>query len=130
MIVLVSGSREGFTYQEFCDIFEDKYKDVKVTELIAGGARGIDRYAKMYAKEKNLEFTEMLADWDGQGKRAGSIRNTDMAVHLMELRDAGYKVSVIALRYDSSSGTTDMIKKAMKFKFDVFVFDKKLFDFS
>lgn len=129
MIVLVSGSRVGFTYQEFCREFDKRYKNIDVTEIIAGGARGVDFFAKRYARENNITFTEMLADWDNLGKRAGSVRNTDMALYLMECRDAGgFEVSVLALRYDHSSGTTDMIKKATKFKLEVYVFDKDSVD--
>lgn len=43
--------------------------------IISGGARGADTYARLFAKEHNLELTEYLPDYDKYGKVAPLIRN-------------------------------------------------------
>lgn len=60
MIVLVSGSREGFTYKEFIKHFEENLDVNKIEEIVAGGARGIDTFAKLYSKGKELNLLRCL----------------------------------------------------------------------
>lgn len=47
-------------------------------EIISGGAKGADTLAIKFAKEYNLNYKIMNADWDKYGKKAGIIRNADM----------------------------------------------------
>lgn len=126
MQVLVSGSREGFTYKEFVKEFKATFKGIRIDGITAGGARGIDSYAKVYAVRNGIPFNQMDADWDKHGKKAGSLRNIDMAEHMKSL---GCDVHVLALRFDYSSGTTHMIKTAQKYDFKLTVIDKDSVDF-
>ena len=48
-------------------------------EIVSGMARGADRIAYNLAKEMGLEVHEFPADWENFGKRAGYLRNTQMA---------------------------------------------------
>ena len=43
--------------------------------IISGGARGADTYARLFAKEHNLELIEYLPEYDKYGKVAPLIRN-------------------------------------------------------
>jgi hypothetical protein len=45
------------------------------TEVISGGARGADTYAREFAHKYNLPITEYLPDYDKYGKTAPLIRN-------------------------------------------------------
>ena len=45
------------------------------TEVISGGARGADTYAREFAHKYNLPLTEYLPDNDKYGKTAPLIRN-------------------------------------------------------
>lgn len=74
------------------------------TEIVSGGADGVDSCAKQFAEENDLPYTEFEADWDEHGKSAGPIRNAQMA----EYADAG-----IAVWDGQSSGTRDMIEKLL-----------------
>lgn len=46
-----------------------------ITEIISGGAIGVDSLAKKYANENNIEIIEFFPNWKKYGKSAGVIRN-------------------------------------------------------
>jgi hypothetical protein len=70
----IVGSR-GFTdYETFC-IFISDYITKEVDTIVSGGARGADYLAKKYAKEHQLKYIEIPAQWDKYGKSAGYRRN-------------------------------------------------------
>lgn len=46
-----------------------------VTEIVSGGARGIDTCAKRYALSNNLKYTEFLPQYDLYGRGAPLKRN-------------------------------------------------------
>lgn len=130
MIVLVSGSRKGFKYREFVEHFEDQIDVSKVVEIVAGGAKGIDIMAKCYAVKNNIKFTEMFADWDVLGNKAGVLRNIDMLEYVKGKAVCRADIKVIAFRHDFSSGTTHMIKTAKAMGLDLIIVDKNSFDFN
>lgn len=43
--------------------------------IVSGGARGADTYARLFAKEHNLELIEFLPDYERYGRKAPLIRN-------------------------------------------------------
>jgi hypothetical protein len=45
------------------------------TEIVSGGARGVDRCAEKYARDMGIKFTVFLPDYDTHGKVAPLIRN-------------------------------------------------------
>ena len=52
-----------------------------VKGIISGMARGVDTHGKHYGHENNIPVCYHPARWEVFGKRAGHIRNTDMAKH-------------------------------------------------
>ena len=48
---------------------------------MSGGARGADKLGELYAKKHGLPCKVFLADWVGDGKDAGFIRNETMAAY-------------------------------------------------
>lgn len=77
----------------------------EITEVVCGGARGVDWMGSEWAKDNAIPVTYMPADWDTYKKAAGPIRNQQMA----EYADA-----LVYLRYAGTPGTEDMIKKMNK----------------
>jgi len=107
MKVVIFGSRN------FTDIrliitaicHQQKFLLSDITEIISGGAKGIDSLAEQFAKENFIKFKEFPADWDMYGKSAGYKRNEEMAKYA----DYG-----IAIWDGQSKGTEHMIRLMKK----------------
>ncbi len=69
MKVAVIGSR-GLFIQDL-----GKYLPADTTEIVSGGARGVDTSAKEYALSHGLRYTEFLPEYDKYGKGAPLKRN-------------------------------------------------------
>jgi hypothetical protein len=72
-----------------------------ITEVVTGGAEGVDREADTWARRARLDRTVFHANWDRHGKAAGPLRNARMAA---------YADACIAL--PGGRGTADMVDKA------------------
>lgn len=129
MIVLVTGSRVGFTYKQFKDFFEKSTEGKVISEVVVGCARGIDYYARKYCKQNNIKLNLFEADWNNLGKNAGSKRNEDMGNYLVEKRDGGEDCLVVACRFNMSVGTTHMIRFSMKNRLKCLILDQESVDF-
>lgn len=79
--LLVSGSRtitdKHKVFQALDEMISVMLKGEDVT-IIEGGAKGVDRLARLYAIERNIPYEEHPADWDKNGRAAGYIRNVEM----------------------------------------------------
>ena len=69
MKVAVVGSR-NLTINNLGD-----YLPKDTTEIVSGGARGIDRCAREYAKSHNIKLTEFLPEYARYGRSAPLKRN-------------------------------------------------------
>lgn len=78
----------------------EKYLPEDVTEIISGGAKGVDTSARNYALKNNIKLTEILPDYDKYGKVAPLKRN-DIIVDISDL--------VIAFWDGKSRGTKYVI---------------------
>jgi hypothetical protein len=73
----------------------------QVTEVVSGGARGVDRLGERYARQRSLPCKLFPAQWAQYGKSAGPLRNAEMA------RYADFGVAI----WDGvSKGTAHMIR--------------------
>jgi hypothetical protein len=84
-----------------------------VTTVISGGAKGVDRLGEQYAKEIGVPVEVYEPDWEGQGKKAGYLRNQSMAL----VADA-----LIAIWDGKSKGTKHMIDIATRKGLKVYVY--------
>lgn len=55
-----------------------------VTEIVSGGARGIDREAKAFAAENHIPLREFLPDYRKYGRGAPLKRNEEIAAYADE----------------------------------------------
>lgn len=78
------------------------YLPAAVTELVSGGAKGVDTLAKIFATENNFKFTEFLPDYEKYGKAAPLRRNDEII---------DYADIVLALWDGKSKGTEYVIDK-------------------
>lgn len=104
--IVIAGGR---TFQDF-NLLSTKCKEIlsdiletKNVIILSGGAKGADQLGERFAMENNLELEYHQADWKSFGKRAGLIRNAQMAENADIL---------IAFWDGQSKGTEHMINSA------------------
>jgi hypothetical protein len=78
-IKLVIGGSRGLnpTVEEIQHQVELEGWDVEC--LISGGARGVDLAGEKWAKAYNIPIKRSIPEWGKYGKRAGILRNMEMA---------------------------------------------------
>lgn len=76
-----------------------------ITEVVCGGARGVDTLGQNWAKQHNIPVKMFPADWKMHGKAAGPIRNAEMAKY-------GEQAICIFDVQAENKGTNDMAWKA------------------
>ena len=72
----------------------------EITEIVSGGAMGVDKEGEVFANQHKIPIKMFLPDWNIYGKKAGIIRNEQMADYC----DIG-----VAIWDESSKGTKHMI---------------------
>lgn len=83
----------------------EKYLPENTTEIVSGGARGIDTSAKEYAEKHNIKLTEFLPEYEKYGRGAPLRRN---------LQIIGYADEVLAFWDGTSRGTKYVIDNCKK----------------
>lgn len=107
MRAAVIGSR-GLTVSDL-----GKYLPEDTTEIVSGGAKGIDTCAREYALSHGLKLTEFLPEYEKYGKSAPLKRN----ITIIENADI-----VLAFWDGSSRGTKFVIDKCRELGVEVKVF--------
>ena len=101
--VIIAGGRDFVDYnllrEKVNNILVDKRLTHKIV-IVSGCARGADTFGMRYASENIFDVDEYPADWNKYGKKAGYMRNVEMA----ENADA-----LIAFWDGKSKGTKHMI---------------------
>ena len=83
----------------------EKYLPENVTEIVSGGARGIDSCARAYAERNGIKLTEFLPEYDLYGRTAPLKRN----IQIIEYAD-----EVVAIWDGKSGGTAFVIRECRK----------------
>lgn len=121
MRVIIAGPRDCYDYstlEQFADAVLVNQSDIEIvsgrcsvgvlTFITKEGVEvyGVDGLGERYAKEKGYSVKPFPADWAKYGKKAGPIRNIDMAE---------YADGLIALWDGKSKGTKNMILLAREY---------------
>lgn len=111
MKVIVAGGRDFNDY----DLLKSKldYYLSNIREdlvIISGTCRGADQLGERYANENGYEILPVPAKWDELGKKAGFIRNVEMAA---------LATHCIVFWDGESPGTKNMIDEATKKKLNL-----------
>ncbi len=80
----------------------EDYIPEDTTEIVSGGAKGIDTIAKEYAQSHNIKLTEFLPDYRRYGRGAPLKRNDEIIQ---------YSDLVLAFWDGKSKGTQYVIKR-------------------
>ena len=118
MKIVIAGSRNFNNY----DFLENKIneliknKQIDITEIVSGKAKGTDFLGEKYASLNNISIKEFPANWNLYGKKAGFLRNQEMG---------NYADVLIAFWDGNSKGTKHMIDYMKSLKKQIFVFNFK-----
>lgn len=116
MKAIIAGSREVTDLNVvFRAVFESKF--FPISTVISGGARGVDTLGELWAQHYGVMVERCPAEWVLHGKKAGFIRNEDMA----RRADA-----LVAVWDGKSKGTLDMIRRGIKHNLKVFIWRSDL----
>lgn len=109
--IIVNGSRDFNNYTYLRLILKEYIMTNRINpeliEIISGGAKGADTLAIKFAKEYNLNYKVVNADWNKYGKRAGIIRNNDMLTYA--INNPNDIAILISFWNGTSKGTKHMI---------------------
>lgn len=99
MKIAVIGSRN--LYVENLEVYLPK----DCTEIVSGGAKGVDQSAARFAETHAIKLTEFLPDYSRYGKAAPIVRNKQIV---------DYADSVLAFWDGKSAGTRSVIRYCEK----------------
>ena len=109
--VIIAGTRDFDNYellkQKMDKILAGRVRNNEEIIIVSGTARGADKLGERYAREKGYKIERYPANWDKYGKRAGYIRNEQMA----KVADA-----CVCFWDEQSKGTKHMIDLANQYK--------------
>jgi hypothetical protein len=91
----------------------------ELVTIVSGCANGADTLGEQFAKEFGLKIQKFPANWDRYGRRAGYMRNVDMAKFATETSEA--HGVLIAFWDGQSKGTKHMIDTAKKMNIETHV---------
>jgi len=80
--VVVAGCRDFNDYQfakKYIDLYISKIRQEHNLVFLSGGCRGADMLGERYATENGFKIERYPAAWDTYGKKAGPMRNKQMA---------------------------------------------------
>jgi hypothetical protein len=121
--LIIAGSRNFYNYillESTLAKLLSKYDDLpKQIEVVSGHALGADRLGEIWAERHAIKVTTFPANWQLHGKRAGYLRNIEMA----EYADA-----LVAFWDGMSKGTKHMIDiaKSKNLQVRVIKFESRL----
>jgi len=110
MKTIIAGSRTITDYETVVDAISTS--GFPISEVVCGGASGVDSLGELYAFHNAVPCKKFPAKWHLYGKKAGHIRNQEMA---------DYAEALIAVWDGVSTGTADMIARAQEKGLQVYV---------
>jgi len=103
MKTIIAGSRNINDYDLLKFVINDC--PFEITEVVCGLANGVDKMGERWAIENKIPVKYLSPDWNRFGKKAGILRNEQMAE---------YAQALIYLWDGKSKGTKHMVDYAKK----------------
>ncbi len=101
MKVIIAGGRDYHFNNDDIAFLDWLHKALPITEVVSGCCSGADNEGLMWAITRGIRESRFPANWCDLGRKAGPIRNTQMA---------GYADA--AILFPGGTGTADMKRKA------------------
>lgn len=115
MKLIIAGSREGIDEADVFTAMQESGFDKRVSEVVSGTARGVDRMGEAWARENGIPVKRFPANWEKNGRAAGHIRNRQMG---------DYADALLVLIYNNSRGSEGMLSYAKKKGLEIYVVRK------
>ena len=111
MKCIIAGGRDFNDYERLKKVMDNCPHEI--TEVVCGKARGADSLGEKWALEKGIHVEYFIPDWESLGKRAGFVRNNNMAEYSC---DSGETEGLLVAFWDKNSkGTEHMIDIATNY---------------
>lgn len=81
MKTIIAGSRDFHDYDVVCRAIANSWYEI--TEVVSGGATGVDALGERWARENNVPVKVFAADWRRFGKLSDTIRPTKETICLL-----------------------------------------------
>lgn len=123
MRIIVAGGRDFDDYELLKYTLKKYLEELDIVDLsqiviISGAARGADTLGEHFAYDYEIAVRRFPAKWDELGKRAGWVRNAEMAKYAAEKHGV-----LFAFWNGKSRGTKNMIDLANRYGLEVHVVD-------
>lgn len=110
---IIAGSRTFDDFDRLCRVMDGfRHGPFPVTEVVCGGAKGADILGERWAVGRSVPVRHFIPQWKTHGKRAGFLRNQEMA---------DYADKLVVFWDGESHGTKDMIRRAAGKSMGVFM---------
>jgi len=123
--IIIAGGRDFQNYNLLSSTLETYIREMRSMNIsenqivfISGTARGADTLGEQFARRQNYTVKQFPANWNLFGKRAGYIRNEQMAKYSVANGNRGV---LFAFWDGQSKGTKHMIELARKYSLEVHV---------
>lgn len=110
MKVIIAGSRSIVRYKSVEQAVVDSGFDIDT--VVSGTANGADKLGELWAKKHDKKVVRFVPDWKRFGRKAGILRNIQMAEEAQ---------AVIVIWDGVSTGSKHMISCAERYGLDVYV---------
>ena len=111
MKIIIAGSRDFDNFLTLRDKLDFFLQNVKEEiQIVSGGARGADKMGETYSKLRGYGLKIFKADWNKYGKKAGYLRNEEMAK---------YGTHCVCFWDGKSKGTKHMIDLAKQYQLNL-----------
>jgi hypothetical protein len=110
MKLAIVGSR---TFDDY-EMAKAALKDLVITEIVSGGAKGADALAERYAKENNIPVKIFKPDWAKYGRGAGPVRNkliVEYADKVIAFWDGASKGTKSSIDFATAKGKLLSVKR-------------------
>lgn len=119
--IIVAGGRDFDDYELLKATLKEYIDGLDIVDLsqiviISGAAKGADTLGEHFAYDYGISIRRFPAKWDELGKRAGWVRNAEMAKYAAEKHGV-----LFAFWDDKSRGTKNMIDLANRYELNVHV---------
>lgn len=130
MKVIIAGSRTVNDYKLVCKAISLSGFADQITEVVSGGANGVDKCGEIYAKSHNLDCKVFPVRWEDLTVAGAVIRKRKdgreynlLAGYNRNKEMANYADALIAISKDGSKGTANMIEEATQRGLKVYIYE-------